>query len=52
MHGGSKGSGAPDGNQNALKDGVFTREAITERRALNKLLHEIRETLKEFDGKA
>ena len=28
MHGGAVGSGAPEGNQNALKHGVFTKEAI------------------------
>ncbi len=32
MHGGAFGSGAPRGNQNALKHGWFTREAIKERR--------------------
>jgi hypothetical protein len=34
MHGGAKGSGAPLGNQNALKHGMHTREAIAERRAV------------------
>jgi uncharacterized protein YjcR len=28
MHGGAPGSGAPRGNKNALKHGVYTREAI------------------------
>jgi len=32
MHGGAPGSGAPKGNQNALKDGRFTRKAIARRR--------------------
>ena len=32
MHGGVKGSGAPQGNKNALKHGAHTREAL-ERRA-------------------
>jgi uncharacterized protein YjcR len=27
MHGGAKGSGAPIGNQNALKHGLFTAES-------------------------
>ncbi len=31
MHGGAKGSGAPIGNQNALKHGAFTKEALRER---------------------
>lgn len=38
MHGGAKGSGAPEGNQNALKHGIYTREAIAERKALNELM--------------
>jgi glucans biosynthesis protein len=32
MHGGAPGSGAPRGNQNALKHGRFTRKAIARRR--------------------
>jgi hypothetical protein len=32
MHGGAKGSGAPKGNQNALKHGFFTREEIAHRK--------------------
>jgi hypothetical protein len=31
MHGGAAGSGAPRGNQNALKHGRYTREAIDNR---------------------
>lgn len=27
MHGGAKGSGAPEGNKNALKHGLYTAEA-------------------------
>jgi hypothetical protein len=34
MHGGAQGSGAPVGNQNALKSGQFTRQE----RAVHKLL--------------
>jgi hypothetical protein len=34
MHGGARGSGAPVGNQNALKSGHFTRQ----KRAFRKLL--------------
>ena len=43
MHGGAAGSGAPIGNQNALKTGVFTREAIEERRALQDLMRSARQ---------
>ena len=32
MHGGALGSGAPHGNQNARKTGLYTREEIAERR--------------------
>ena len=32
MHGGAKGSGAPMGNQNALKHGYYTEESISKRR--------------------
>ena len=52
MHGGAKGSGAPQGNRNALKDGAFTREAIAERKALNQMLREMRETLGRFEEEA
>lgn len=43
MHGGAAGSGAPIGNQNALKTGLFTREAIEERRALQDLMRSARQ---------
>ena len=49
MHGGAAGSGAPIGNQNALKHGLYTREAIAERKALSKMMREFRETLDTFD---
>lgn len=45
MHGGASGSGAPKGNQNALKSGRFTRQAIERRKQLNALLREARKTL-------
>ena len=34
MHGGAAGSGAPRANQNARKHGLFTRDAIAERRQI------------------
>lgn len=43
MHGGAKGSGAPKGNQNALKNGHTTREAKAERREIRALLKQWRE---------
>ncbi len=48
MHGGAKGSGAPLGNQNALKHGLYTKEAIAERRKLSRLLKTTREFLDEI----
>ena len=48
MHGGAKGSGAPLGNQNALKHGLYTKEAIEERRKLSGLLKTTREFLDEI----
>jgi hypothetical protein len=46
MHGGAPGSGAPAGNRNALKEGLFTSFAIEERRQANALLREARSLLK------
>lgn len=51
MHGGAKGSGAPLGNQNALTNGLYTREAIARRLAFNQMLREMREDLRDFEEK-
>jgi len=40
MHGGAPGSGAPQGNQNALKHGLYTREAMAERRQIRDLIRQ------------
>ncbi|WP_298883682.1 HGGxSTG domain-containing protein [uncultured Bradyrhizobium sp.] len=40
MHGGAWGSGAPDGNSNAVKHGFFTSEAIEERKFVRTILAE------------
>ena len=45
MHGGALESGAPKGNQNARRHGLFTREAIAERRQIRALLGEARKFL-------
>jgi uncharacterized protein YjcR len=45
MHGGAPGSGAPKGNQNALKHGLFTREAIQQRKELRALLRSSRQLI-------
>ena len=48
MHGGAPGSGAPTANQNAWKHGLFTRDAIAERRQMQALLGEARKLLDEM----
>ncbi len=45
MHGGAPGSGAPLGNQNALKHGEYSKEALLERQAVQDLLREAKELL-------
>jgi len=49
MHGGAAGSGAPMNNRNALKSGLFTRQAIERRRQLSALLREVRKTLRQLE---
>jgi len=49
MHGGAEGSGAPIGNTNALKHGMYTREAIADRKALARMMREFRGTLDRFE---
>ena len=48
MHGGAPGSGAPRANQNARKHGLFTGDAIAERRRIRALLGEARKLLEEM----
>ena len=46
MHGGAKGSGAPRCERNgSYRHGLFTREAIAERRALRALIRDFRGAL-------
>jgi hypothetical protein len=45
MHGGAPGLGAPRGNQNALKHGLYTREAFAERRQVGELVRQSRELI-------
>jgi hypothetical protein len=45
MHGGAPASGAPMGNLNARKHGLFTKDAIVERRRIQALLGEARKLL-------
>jgi hypothetical protein len=48
MHGGAQGSGAPKANRNARKHGLFTGDAIAERRRIRALLGEARKLLGEM----
>ena len=45
MHGGAAGSGAPRGNKNAQKHGLYTREAIAQRRQLSELVRQSRKLM-------
>jgi glucans biosynthesis protein len=49
MHGGAPGSGAPLGNQNALKHGHFTREKRAERRRISELLRQSRKLIADMN---
>ena len=48
MHGGTPGSGAPKGNQNARKHGLFTKDSIAERKQIHALLGEARKLLQQI----
>jgi glucans biosynthesis protein len=49
MHGGAKGSGAPPGNQNALKHGTYTKKAFQERAEMRELFRDVQQLLRELD---
>lgn len=49
MHGGAAGSGAPKGNRNALKHGLYAQETMAFRRHANRLIRKSRELVKEAD---
>jgi hypothetical protein len=46
MHGGAPGSGAPRGNKNARRNGLFTSDAIAGRKQIQAVLGEARKLLK------
>jgi uncharacterized protein YjcR len=48
MHGAAPESGAPRGNQNARKHGLFTRDTIAERKQIQALLADARKLLQEM----
>jgi hypothetical protein len=45
MHGGAPGSGAPRGNKNARKHGLYTAEAMAQRRQLGELMRQSRKLI-------
>lgn len=45
MHGGAKGSGAPVGNQNALKHGFYTKESRNLIKDIKNLLHSFQQMI-------
>jgi glucans biosynthesis protein len=49
MHGGAHGSGAPNGNANARKDGLYTRDALDERKALSALIRQTRKLAQDVE---
>jgi uncharacterized protein YjcR len=49
MHGGAPGSGAPRENQNALKHGLFTKDAIEERKHVQALIGQSRKLLQDIE---
>ena len=48
MHGAAAGSGAPKGNQNALKHGAYTREMLEKQKEIMQLIRQAQETLREI----
>lgn len=48
MHGGAKGSGAPKGNQNALKHGAYTEKELQRRTLLRDQIRQAEKLLKEL----
>jgi uncharacterized protein YjcR len=48
MHGGAKGSGAPKGNQNALKHGLYTAEAIQHQKHITQFFRDVKATIEKI----
>jgi uncharacterized protein YjcR len=48
MHGGARGTGAPRGNRNALKHGMYTRESLEFRAHIRDLLRDGKKLIEEF----
>jgi hypothetical protein len=48
MHGGAKGSGAPQGNRNALKTGLYTAEQLATRRQVGLIMRAGKKLLRDI----
>ena len=48
MHGGAVGSGAPAGNQNALKHGLYTAEEQALKRRISQLIRDSRKIIEQI----
>jgi glucans biosynthesis protein len=48
MHGGAKGSGAPTGNSNALKSGLYTAERLATRRQVGLVMRAGKKLLRDI----
>jgi uncharacterized protein YjcR len=48
MHGGAAGSGAPAGNQNALKHGMYSRDTLEFKKHMRKLLGDGRDAIEKL----
>ena len=48
MHGGAKGSGAPKGNQNALKHGLYSQETKDFNQQIQQLLKDSKEFIEKL----
>jgi uncharacterized protein YjcR len=49
MHGGAAGSGAPRGNKNALKHGLYTQSIRSAEKKIQALIRKSRDLLLEID---
>jgi hypothetical protein len=49
MHGGAVGSGAPRGNTNALKSGIFSKRSLAERKQAQEFIRQARKFLEALE---
>jgi uncharacterized protein YjcR len=48
MHGGARGSGAPKGNRNALKHGLYTKASIEEQKHVRALIRQAQKLVRDI----